>query len=129
MARKKVFVSFDFDNDSAIKMLLVNQSKLPDTPFDIYDSSVKEHMDGDWQAKVKRKIQNVDIVCVLCGEKTHTAKGVGIELQIAKDVGASYFLLKGYKDKTCTKPTSASASDKLYNWTWDNLKTLIHGGR
>lgn len=129
MARQKVFVSFDFDNDWDIKMLLVNQSKHEDTPFDIWDSSVKEHMDGDWQAKVRAKIRNVDIVCVLCGEKTHTAKGVSIELQIAKDLGKPYFLLKGYRERVCTKPTSATASDKMYNWTWDNLKTLIHGGR
>jgi hypothetical protein len=130
MARQKVFVSFDFDNDSAIKMLLVNQAKLDDTPFDIWDSSVKEHMDGDWQTKVKAKMRNADIVCVLCGEKTHTAKGVGIELQIAKDIGKPYFLLAGYKEpRTCTKPTTASTNDKLYNWTWENLKTLIHGGR
>ena len=129
MERKKVFVSFDYDHDSTIKTFLVNQSKLEDTPFDIWDSSVKEHMDGDWQAKVRRKMQNVDIVCVLCGEYTHTAKGVAIELQIAKAVGAEYFLLKGYKDKDCTKPTTATSADKLYNWTWENLKTLIHGGR
>jgi hypothetical protein len=30
MARQKVFVSFDFDNDAVIKMFLVNQSKLED---------------------------------------------------------------------------------------------------
>lgn len=129
MARQKVFVSFDFDNDLTIKMFLVNQSKLEDTPFDIWDSSVKEHMDGDWVAKVKAKIRNVDIVCVLCGEKTRTAKGVAIELQIAKDIGKPYFLLKGYKERTCTKPTTATTADKMYDWTWENLKTLIHGGR
>lgn len=129
MDRQKVFVSYDFDNDSSIKMLLVNQSKLDDTPFDLSDSSVKEHMDGDWQAQVKTKLRNVDIVCVLCGEETHTAKGVAIELQIAKDLGKPYFLLKGYKDGTCTKPTSATSADKMYAWTWDNLKELIHGGR
>lgn len=129
MARQKVFVSFDFDNDSVIKMLLVNQSKHDDTPFDIWDSSVKEHMTGDWEAKVKAKIRNVDIVCVLCGTKTHTAKGVAVELQIAKDLGKPYFLLKGYKDLTCTKPTTATTADSMYNWTWENLKNLIHGGR
>jgi hypothetical protein len=129
MARKKVFVSFDFDNDADLKMLLIGQSKHEDTPFDIWDSSVKAHMDGDWQAKVKRKIQGADIVCVLCGLNTHTAKGVAIELQIAKDIGKAYFLLAGYKDKTNRKPTTASDNDKLYNWTWPNLKTLIHGGR
>lgn len=129
MARKKLFVSFDFDNDSALKMLFVNQTKHPDAPFDIWDSSVKEHMTGDWQSKAREKIRNVDVVCVLCSTTTHTAKGVAIELQIAKDLGKEFFLLAGYKDKNCTKPTGASSSDKLYNWTWDNLKTLIHGGR
>lgn len=129
MARQKVFVSYDFDNDSTIKMLLVNQSKHDDTPFDIWDSSVKEHMDGDWVAKVKAKIRSVDIVCVLCGEKTHTAKGVAIELQIAKDLGKPYFLLKGYKERACTKPTTATTADKMYDWTWENLKNLIHGRR
>ena len=34
-----------------------------------------------------------------------------------------------YSDKTCTKPKAASAADKVYKWTWDNLKTLIGGGR
>ncbi len=110
-------------------MLLVGQAKHPDTPFDIWDSSVKEHMTGDWEKKVREKIRNVDIVCVLCGTQTHTAAGVGIELEIAKDLRKEYFLLAGYKDKSCTKPTSATAADKLYDWTWDNLKTLIHGGR
>ena len=121
MARKKVFVSFDYDNDATIKMLLVNQSKHPDTPFDIHDSSIKEHIDGDWQARARNRMRNVDVVCVLCGEKTHTAKGVAIELQIAKDLGTSYFLLWGYKDRTCTKPTSASAADKIYKWEWETL--------
>lgn len=129
MTRQKVFVSFDFDNDAAIKMLLVSQSKHDDSPFDIWDSSVKEHMTGDWEGKAKAKIRSADIVCVLCGTETHTAKGVAIELQIAKDLGKAYFLLKGYKELACTKPTTANAADKIYDWTWENLKNLIHGGR
>lgn len=129
MIRQKMFVSFDFDNDATLKAFLIGQAKHDDTPFDIWDSSVKEHMDGDWQAKVKRKIQACDVVCVLCGLKTHTAKGVAIELQIAKDLGKPYFLLAGYRDANNTKPTTATAADKLYNWTWENLKNLIHGGR
>ncbi len=84
MARQKLFVSFDFDNDATLKMLFVNQSKHPDAPFDIWDSSVKEHILGDWQAKVKARMRNVDIVCVLCSTTTHTAKGVAIELPVAE---------------------------------------------
>lgn len=129
MTRKKLFVSFDFDHDADLKMLLVGQAKHPDTPFDIWDSSVKEHMDGDWVAKVRRKISNADVVCVLCGANTHTAKGVAEELKQAKDLGKPYFLLNGYKDSIGTKPTTATDNDKLYKWTWENLKALIHGGR
>jgi hypothetical protein len=44
-------------------------------------------------------------------------------------LGKPYFLLKGYKERACTKPTSATTADKLYDWTWENLKNLIHGGR
>ena len=40
-----------------------------------------------------------------------------------------YFLLAGYADKTCVKPMAARPSDKLYKWTWDNLKSLIVGNR
>jgi MTH538 TIR-like domain (DUF1863) len=129
MARKKMFVSFDYDNDADLKMLLVGQSKHSDTPFDIWDSSIKEHLTGDWKEKVRTRMRNVDVVCVLCGTKTHTAKGVAIELEIAKELKKEYFLLTGYGDKQCTKPTSANGGDKMYKWTWDNLKSLIHGGR
>ena len=129
VTRKKVFISFDFDNDGDLKMLLANQSKLPDTPFDTWDSSVSEHMTGDWKAKVRAKLKNVDIVCVLCTTTTHRAEGVAIELEIAKEIGASYFLLKGYKDKNCYAPRTASSTDKMYDWTWPNLKLLIHGNR
>ncbi len=37
MATKRVFISFDFDNDEALKNLIVGQSRLPDSPFEIFD--------------------------------------------------------------------------------------------
>lgn len=129
MAKKSVFISFDYDNDEFLRTALVGQSKNEDSPFDIIDRSVKEHLTGDWQEKVRGRISRADIVAVICGEKTHTAQGVGVELQIAKNLNKPYFLLRGYPNKNCTKPTSASASDKIYDWTWENLKILIHGGR
>ena len=74
-------------------------------------------------------MDNIDVVVVLCGEATHTAAGVAAELTIARDAKRSYFLLWGRSGKNCTKPTTALASDKIYEWTWDNLKALIGGAR
>ena len=68
------------------------------------------------------------MVCVLCGTRTHSAKGVSIEYSIAKQLGKPLFLLKGYRDVDCTRPKGAE-NEKMYSWTWESLKTLIHGGR
>ena len=51
------------------------------------------------------------------------------EISIAQEEGIPYFLLKGRANETCVKPKAATSSDKIYNWTWDNLKALINGGR
>ncbi|WP_370300222.1 TIR domain-containing protein [Abyssibacter sp.] len=127
--KKRAFISFDYDNDAGAKLMLAGQAKKPDSPFDFKDNSVKDHLTGDWEEKVRRRMDNVDVVIVLCGTNTHTAKGVAAELRIAKDKKKSHFLLAAYSDKPCTKPTSASSADKVYNWTWPNLKRLIAGAR
>jgi hypothetical protein len=129
MALQRAFISFDYDHDDDLRTMLAGQAKHPDTPFEIKDRSVKEPLTGDWKDKVRRRMDNVDLVIVICGEYTHTASGVAAELTITQEKKKPYFLLKGRSDKTCTKPTSALATDKVYNWTWDNLKKLIAGQR
>ncbi|MCP4049306.1 MAG: hypothetical protein GY730_01180 [bacterium] len=127
--KKRVFISFDIDHDDGVKKMLARQAKLVDSPFDFKDNSVKEHLTGDWRQKVWGRMDNVDVVIVLCGTKTHTATGVATELSIAKEKNKPYFLLAAYPDKNCIKPTSASTSDKIYTWSWPNLKKLIAGNR
>ena len=127
--KKRVFISFDIDHDEGAKTMLAGQAKLDDSPFDFKDASVKEHLTGDWKEKVRHRLDNIDVVIVLCGEHRHTASGVAAELTIAKEKKKEYFLLAAYADKTCTKPISGNSSDKVYDWTWPNLKTLIVGRR
>ena len=125
MVKKNAFISFDYDHDDFLRTALAGQAKHPDSPFDIIDRSVKEPLTGNWKEKVKGRIERADVVIVICGQHTHTASGVATELQIAKDLQTPYFLLRGYSDKTCTRPISASSYETMHDWTWDNLKTLI----
>lgn len=127
--KKKAFISFDFDHDEDAKILLTEQARLPDSPFEITDASVRESQTGDWGDKVRRRMEDIDVVIVICGEHAYLAKGVAAELTIAQEKNKPYFLLTAYAHRTCTRPTSAMASDKVYEWTWDNLKTLIGGWR
>lgn len=129
MAKQRVFTSFDFDHDEDLRNLLVGQSKHPDSPFDLADWSVKEPMVGNWKEKVRTRIRSVDMVAAICGEHTDTATGVSAELLIAQEEKKPYFLLWGRANKTCKKPKTAKDTDKIYNWTWDNLKALIGGAR
>jgi len=128
MTKKKCFVSFDYDNDVTLKDFLIGQSKHEDSPFEIEDWSIKEPS-ADWKEKARTRIKRSEVVIVICGKNTNTASGVSIELEIAQDEGKNYFLLAGYSDGANKKPKSAKDSDKLYKWTWDNLKSLIHGDR
>ena len=129
ITKKRVFISYDLDHDEDKKTLLVEQAKLSDSPFEVTDTSVRAHLIDDWEAKVRHRIDNTDVVIVLCGEHAFLAKGVAEELTIAQEKNTPYFLLTAHADRTCTKPTSAMSSDKVYEWTWDNLKTLIRGWR
>jgi hypothetical protein len=129
MAKTRVFISFDYDHDEALRTLLVGQAKNEDSPFSLADWSIKEHIDANWKTKARTRIRGVDAVCVICGQHTDTATGVAAELRIAQEEEVPYFLLAGYGDKACKKPTVARTTDKVYKWTWDNLKALVGGGR
>lgn len=128
MALARVFISFDYDHDARIKDLLVGQSKHDDTPFAIADYSIKEES-RDWLEQARKRVRSCDVVVVLCGRNTAKADGVAIELQLAREEGVAYFLLAGYSDGVIERPIGAHSTDKLYKWTWDNLKNLIGGSR
>lgn len=124
---QRAFISFDYDNDARLKDLLIGQSKHSDSPFVIHDWSLKEPS-SDWKARARRQIKASGLVIVLCGKHMSTATGVAVELKIAQEEGIPYFLLAGYTSGS-TRPTTAKLSDKLYEWTWPNLKRLVGGAR
>lgn len=124
---QRAFISFDYDFDARLKDLLIGQAKNPDSPFEVADWSIKT-ASSTWREEARRRIKASGLVIVLCGKYTHVAAGVGVELSIAKEECVPYFLLAGYTEGAM-KPVSASSSDKLYKWTWDNLKALVGGSR
>ena len=126
---QRVFISFDYDNDEDLKNALVGQARYPSSPFQIADWSVKESLPGNWKAKVQDRMRQTSIVAVMCGHRTHTAKGVAAEIQIAQALQKPYFLLAGRSSGNNTKPTTAKPTDKMYRWTWDNLVALLNGQR
>lgn len=111
--KKKVFISFDYDHDDELKRALIAQAKNPDSPFSINDMSIKEAIDANWKKYARDKIKQCDIIIVICGKHTDTARGVAAELTITQEEKKSYFLLWGRPDGTVKKPTSVNCPIKL----------------
>ena len=129
MEKKRTFISFDYDHDRDLKTLLVGQAKNDDSPFAITDMSIKEPIDTNWKDKARTRIKGCDVVVVICGKYTNSATGVSGELEIAQEENIPYFLLWGRSSEKCVKPMVAKSTDKIYEWTWKNLKALIGGSR
>jgi hypothetical protein len=63
MRKKRVFISFDFDQDKALKDLLIGQAHNPACPFEVIDSSLKEAAPEEgWEEKARDKIHQADLL-------------------------------------------------------------------
>ena len=122
--KKRVFISFDFDNDRQLKEFVIGQSKLPDSPFEVLDHSLKEAApERDWEVKANMAIMRSDIVIVMVGPKTHTSRGVLKEVEMAQNANTHIVQIIGYKNGDYTPVPGAG---RLYNWSWENLKGLLN---
>jgi hypothetical protein len=123
VAKKRVFVSFDFDNDKVLKDFIVGQSKNTDSPFEITDASLKEAApEKDWVDRAETRIKGSDRVLVMVGPQTHKAPGVLKEVELARRWGIPIAQVIGYKDG---KYSPVPGAGRLYQWNWDNLKLLL----
>ncbi|MBF0133467.1 MAG: TIR domain-containing protein [Magnetococcales bacterium] len=122
MAKKRVFVSFDYPDDLGLKNLLVGQSRNPNSPFEIVDWSMKESApQANWVDFAEKRIKSVDLVIVLVGSKTYKAKGVHEEINLARGNNLPVVQIIGESDKY----ERVQNAGKLYKWTWDNLRILL----
>jgi len=123
MAKKRVFVSFDFDNDKVLKDFIIGQARLADSPFEVVDTSLKEAAPmKTWEDKARVAIKRSDIVLVMVGSNTHKAPGVLKEVAMAREESVPIVQIIGYRDGNYTAVPNAG---RLYAWDRENLKKLL----
>jgi len=114
MHKKKVFISFDFDQDKALKDLLIGQAHNPVCPFQIIDRSLKEAAPEEgWEERARNKIAQADLVIVLVGTHTRHAPGVLGEIRLAR---------RANKNDRHNRVPGAGI---LYRWTWENIQKIL----
>lgn len=124
MAKTKVFVSFDFDNDKFLRDAIIGQAKNEDSPFEVSDYSLKEEApEKEWEAKARTAISRSDVFVVMLGPKTVDAPGVLKEVAMAQELDKKRFQLIGYSDGS--EDWAVPGGGRTYAWTWENLKSLL----
>jgi hypothetical protein len=88
MAKKKIFISYDYTNDKTYKNLLLAWDKNSDFDFGFYDMSVDVSVDSNDAAAIKRVISARigDSTYFLCLVGKYTSKSKWVAWEIAKAV-------------------------------------------
>ncbi|MCX7004768.1 MAG: TIR domain-containing protein [bacterium] len=126
MADPRAFISFDFDHNETEKNLLVGQSKNSKTPFSIQDWSAKSSLpQSQWEAIIKDKINNSNMLIVLVGKTMASATGVAKEIKMAKDLNVPLFgVYVGGADSTSNLPDGL-ARNRTITWDWDAIAAAV----
>lgn len=66
LKKTRVFISFDYDHDSDLRVMLSGQGKRTDAPFAIADWSIKKES-KTWKREARDRIRRFDVVVVICG--------------------------------------------------------------
>lgn len=129
MSKKKVFVSFDFDNDKTLKDFLVGQARNPDSPFEVSDYSLKEvKPQPEWEKRARTAIARSDVFIVMLGSATRRAPGVLKEVAMANELLAAgrienRFQIIGYQNGS--EGWRVPNAGLVYRWSWSTLKKLL----
>ena len=122
MAKVRVFWSFEFDKDANLRGDFFAQAKRGDSGHYILDYSLQErYPEEQWLDKAKKQIEQCDIVIVLVGQDTHSARGVEKEVTIANQKGKPIFQIRP-QGKTWGEVKGAR---KLIPWDWDKIDEKI----
>ena len=129
MAKKNIFISYDYDNDKHYKNLLVAWDANKEFDFGFTDHSADVSIDSNDAAAIKRaisaKINNATIFLCLVGKSTHKRKWV--EWEIAKAVELKKKIVAVKIDSTNTSPAGLLNVGVKWakSFTFDSIKKAV----
>jgi hypothetical protein len=129
MAKKTVFISYDYDNDKHYKNLLVAWDANKDFDFSFYDASVDVSVDSYDAAAIKRvistRINNATHFLCIVGEKTHKSKWVAWEIDKAVELKKKMVAVKTAKDNTTPTGLLGVGAAWALSFTFASIKKAL----
>ena len=125
MSAVNVFVSFDIAHDQDLYELLLEQSRVPGSSFEVCACSEPPRASNSSNERLRKRIRGADQMIVICGEHTHDSVPMSVELEIAREEEVRHFLLWGRRELMCSKPISSKPAEGMYSWTRQILQERV----
>ena len=129
MATKKVFISYDYDNDRDYKNLLIAWSKNSDFDFFVNDQSTDISINSTDSAVVKRAIStaingSTYFLC-LVGKQTYKSPWVDWEIKKAIELGKRLVVVKIDMGNTTPPALLNRKASWAMSFTFDGIKKAL----
>lgn len=129
MAKRTVFISFDYDNDAHYKSLLVAWDKNKDFDFGFYDGSLRDAINSTNAAYIKSQIRPKilaasHLLCIV-GEKTSKSAWIDWEIQTARDASKKLIGVKTAKENTSPTGLLGCVATWALSFNFDAIKKAL----
>ena len=129
MAKKKVFISYDYDNDRHYKDLLVAWDANENFDFSFEDRSADVSINSTDAAVIKRaisaKINSATYFLCIIGKETHKSDWVTWEIDKAVELGKKIVAVKIKPEYTPPDNILGVGASWARSFTFDAIKSAI----
>ena len=129
MAKKKIFISYDYDHDKHYKNLLVAWDKNSEFDFSLNDQSADVSIQSTDAAVIKRaisaKINAATYFFCIVGAKTSSSKWVEWEIDKAKNLNKRLVAVKISSTNTTPADLLGAGATWAMSFTFSAIKQAI----
>lgn len=129
MAKRKIFISYDYDNDRNYKNMLLAWDKNQDFDFGFSDQSADVSIDSNDAAAIKRalsaKINEATYFLCLVGKRTSASKWVAWEIGKAVELKKKIVAVKIEPTNTTPNGLLNVGAKWAMSFSFESIKTAI----
>lgn len=129
MAKKNIFISYDYDNDRAYKSLLLAWDAHKQFEFNFTDHSADISINSTNAAVIKRaisiKISNAKYFLCIAGKKTYKSNWVDWEIKKAVELKKKIIIVKTNKENVSPLSAFNVGATWAMSFTFNAIKNAI----
>lgn len=129
MAKKSVFISFDYDLDAHYKNLLLAWDKHSDFDFGFYDGSLREAVDSNngtyIKSKIRPKIEGASRLLCIVGKETSRSKWIDWEISVAAVNGKKLIGVKTERANVSPEGLKGQGATWALSFNFDAIKKAL----